>query len=292
MSRNSPQLPSSSSPLLPSVFSHDDQPAAPEAAGESEQSHHLAQSPSSHPRSGSVPSVQVSPALRDDLEYIPPGDEDDSLLPPPNFQPFFSLIEDTATGEHHHPSIFYVFADDDPDIITAASRRALEPSRRKSQARTRTHSASSEIAVNEGDDDDEEEDDGGPLPPPRPGTKERFVILDLATSGDAVTSAQSLAPEWAITDANVCGAPTFADDASPGDGGLMLKVAGQGIPVKDSKGGRKRVERTMEEARLAHGGDMIGAMRGVLKGLEKQFDELERVVGDERDESTLIEEQD
>src|ERR1700760_4366986 len=58
-----------------------------------------------------------------DAPYIEPSAT--TLLPPANFNPFFTLIEDAATGEHYHPSIHYIFADDDPILLTAASMRAL-----------------------------------------------------------------------------------------------------------------------------------------------------------------------
>src|SRR5262245_61573606 len=33
-------------------------------------------------------------------DYVEPDPE--SLLPPPNFSPFFTLVEDATTGEYHH----------------------------------------------------------------------------------------------------------------------------------------------------------------------------------------------
>ena len=65
-----------------------------------------------------------APEDDDDVPYPEPSFEQ-PLLPPPNFRPFFTLIEDTTSGEHYHPYTHYVFADDDPTIITAASMRGL-----------------------------------------------------------------------------------------------------------------------------------------------------------------------
>ncbi|KAJ4383922.1 hypothetical protein N0V86_000765 [Didymella sp. IMI 355093] len=63
-------------------------------------------------------------AADDDIPYPEPSSEQ-TLLPPPNFRPFFALVEDSTSGEHYHPYVHYVFADDDPVIVTAASMRGM-----------------------------------------------------------------------------------------------------------------------------------------------------------------------
>src|SRR5690242_4545073 len=56
--------------------------------------------------------------------------EDVGLLQQHNFQPFFTLIEDSTTREHFHPTVHYIFADDDADIITEAALRSIEQNER------------------------------------------------------------------------------------------------------------------------------------------------------------------
>ena len=46
--------------------------------------------------------------------YSEPAVEE--VPPPPDFKPFFTLIEDPETGDHHHPTVHYIFSDDDPEI--------------------------------------------------------------------------------------------------------------------------------------------------------------------------------
>ena len=47
----------------------------------------------------------------DDYPLIPEAD-DDVLLPPPDFRPFFSVVTNPQETESVHPSVYYVFADD------------------------------------------------------------------------------------------------------------------------------------------------------------------------------------
>lgn len=45
---------------------------------------------------------------------------DQSIIAPPELRPYFTLVEDTATGEHTHPIVHYIFSDDDPDTVTSS----------------------------------------------------------------------------------------------------------------------------------------------------------------------------
>lgn len=89
----------------------------------------------------------------------------------PRFQPFFTLIEDARTAEYHHPTVHYIFSDDDTDIVTEAALRSLE-------AQQVAHSGVKKDHTQRQDDLDE----GGQsalLPPPIPGVRENYLVLDV-----------------------------------------------------------------------------------------------------------------
>lgn len=89
----------------------------------------------------------------------------------PRFQPFFTLIEDAHTAEYHHPTVHYIFSDDDTDIVTEAALRSLE-------AQQAAHSGVKKDHTQRQD----ELDEGGQsalLPPPIPGVRENYIVLDV-----------------------------------------------------------------------------------------------------------------
>ncbi|KAJ5734019.1 hypothetical protein N7493_002805 [Penicillium malachiteum] len=88
------------------------------------------------------------------------------------FQPFFTLIEDTQLGEYHHPTVHYIFSDDDTDIITAAALRSLE-----TQQDALSNSKKEELHIEEHDTPDQEK--SSLLPPPIPGVRENYLVLDV-----------------------------------------------------------------------------------------------------------------
>jgi len=120
----------------------------------------------------------------------------EELLPPPDFKPFFTLVENPETGEHHHPSVHYVFYDDDQDILTDATLHAIDQ------------------GANSG------EEAGG---------EERIVLLDMAPDGKTVESATSLSPKWQALKATVGQAPSWGDSSDSANKGLMLKISGQEV---------------------------------------------------------------
>ncbi|GAB7353709.1 hypothetical protein MBLNU459_g4112t1 [Dothideomycetes sp. NU459] len=82
-----------------------------------------------------IPHIPVwdHPRYQDDIDITDALDEPsypdaplDELLPPPDFRPFFTLIEDPESGEHIHPAVHYIFSDDDPDFVTSAILEGLE----------------------------------------------------------------------------------------------------------------------------------------------------------------------
>ena len=175
----------------------------------------------------------------------------------------FTLISDAVTGEIYHPSTYYVFADDDaaPDALSTAALHALET--HNSQART---SRSEQITAAEVD------------------VEERYLIVDLASDGAAVTAAQSLAPRWAVTDAKLSPAPMFGGGDNGYEGGsMMLMVEGVSNDRETSPGGGNggnavHAHNMLNEARQKCGGSITAAMGDILASANSGLAVLEKVV--------------
>ncbi|KAF2254842.1 hypothetical protein BU26DRAFT_146308 [Trematosphaeria pertusa] len=215
----------------------------------------------------------------DEIPYPEPTSEQ-ALLPPPNFKPFFTIVEDPTTGEHYHPYVHYVFADDDPVIVTAAAMRSLGLDDTK-------YLPQPEGDVREHIDEDEEEQEQepaveSPLPPPIPGYRERFLIVDIGADGHTIAGAQSMSPDWQVTNATVRTAPSFEEGAP--DSGYMLKIEGIEVPGK-SKGKAKGQpgENKLKEARDRSQGDVFGALDGLLKGVEGSLEVAGKIAGRQDD---------
>lgn len=97
--------------------------------------------------------------------------------PDPDFKPFFTLIEDQNSGDYHHPTVHYIFSDDDPDFITEASLRALQGDGHISPGQNVQGSN-----IEEGSETERGLHKPSFLPPPLPGVKERYLILDVEQS--------------------------------------------------------------------------------------------------------------
>ncbi|KAF2021817.1 hypothetical protein BU24DRAFT_336040, partial [Aaosphaeria arxii CBS 175.79] len=273
--------------------------------------HHFDDPPSAQ-ADDSPPPEESQPTQHDD-PLDPPYHEDDGeipypepdshqmLLPPQNFNPFFTLIEDTTTGEHYHPYVHYVFADDDPVIMTAAAMRSLglddtkylpETSpesgehEEQEEQRRRRQQQSEQDPSQAGDDEDDDERDRvhdsphveSPLPPPIPGVKERYIVVDVGADGHEILDAQSLSSEWQITSANVRTAPSFDEEAP--DQGYMLRIEGVEIGGK-GKGKAKGEpgEGKLKDARDASQGDIFAALEGLIKGVEIGLDVAGKIRG-------------
>jgi hypothetical protein len=168
----------------------------------------------------------------DHVDYpIPDPDEDAdaSLLPPPNFQPLFTLISDPVTNETVHPEVYYVFSDDADnereghDVATVAALRALDQTAQKVKQR---HSHLSATAVPAADSDSD--------------VDERYVILDLEPNHDGaglglkVKSVTSLSPSWAVASATLRTAPSFEDEPEADAEALMVLL--EGVELRESDG--------------------------------------------------------
>ena len=139
-----------------------------------------------------VQSTYEHQVTHEDAPYPDVSPED--LLHPPDFRPFFTLVEDPETGENHHPSIHYIFSDDDADFLTSALI------------------------------------DNHSLHTDHPQTSldaERLILLDVAADGKSISNAQSLSPDWQVAMAAVTQAPSWNEtDQNKREGCLMLTISG------------------------------------------------------------------
>ncbi|KAF2192290.1 hypothetical protein K469DRAFT_554134 [Zopfia rhizophila CBS 207.26] len=243
------------------------------------------------PRSPQLPHFEDPPEERAEdhqAERNPPDAEDEdeipypettseqTLLPPPNFNPFFTIIEDSTTGEHYHPYVHYVFADDDPVIVTAAAMRSLGLDDTQYLPRNTPEQENGQELGDRAEDKEGQAE--SPLPPPIPGVKERYLIIDVAADGQTILDAQSLSSEWQITGNNVRPAPSF--DEEPGDQGMMLRIEGVEVPTKNKgKGKGNPGGERLAEAKEKAGGDVFGAMDGLVKGVEGRLEIAGKITG-------------
>ncbi|KAL1994453.1 hypothetical protein VTN49DRAFT_1923 [Thermomyces lanuginosus] len=209
------------------------------------------------------------------------------------FRPFFTLIEDAHSSDYHHPTVHYIFSDDDPEILTEASMRALGIG----------DAAPLPPRGEPGDSEGGNKQPATFLPPPVPGVKERYIILDVeptstgvpegqfATSagtgttqmssspaqqkqqqanlGYRIMSAHSLSSDWQVLDAHLSPAPTFdtpqnADDASGGT--LMLRIEGTSCFPRD-------IHTTAKD-----NNDPSQTLEEMMEQFEKRMGELRRVI--------------
>lgn len=233
-----------------------------------------------NPQSSSRPSLLPSPLARNSPDpqpiqatsasiYSPEPEHSTSAYPPPvqkpevqeqegsvatpSFNPLFTFISDSTTGEFHHPSTYYVFADDESaaDAIGTAALHSLD---------TYVHDPHSDRAREDLE------------------IEERYVILDFTTDGAGIISAQSLAPRWAVTGAKIAAAPMFGDSAEgDGSGGVMVVVEGVSSATGTKGQGHDR-QAMFQELRVKCGDSVTGAMSEILAGVNKGIDMLEKVV--------------
>ncbi|KAI9861352.1 MAG: hypothetical protein M1830_006204, partial [Pleopsidium flavum] len=180
----------------------------------------------------SSPHSPVPSLLPSALPKDAPANLKDTHLPPnnakPHFTPFFTLIEDAHTTEHHHPTVHYIFSDDDTDLITEAALRTLEPASSSSTTTTTsTHQDPYNANAENSENAENEPEKHSALPPRRRGVTERYLLLDLSASGDAVISAHSLTADWQVLNVDVSNAPTWDAEGATDDersAGLMLRI--------------------------------------------------------------------
>ncbi|KAJ5496191.1 hypothetical protein N7463_008178 [Penicillium fimorum] len=123
-----------------------------------------------------------------------PEEGSEQPLSHPAFEPFFTLIEDAHTSDYHHPTVHYIFSDDDTDIVTeaalrslAAQQEALSDSKKDQIAETQAFNLQDEIK----DPSDPDPAKTTLLPPPIPGVRENYIILDVEPSSHTPGTAQT-----------------------------------------------------------------------------------------------------
>jgi hypothetical protein len=108
--------------------------------------------------------------------------------------------------------------------------------------------------------------------------KEHYLIVDLGADGRTIVNAQSLSPEWQITDSSIRTAPSF-DESSP-DQGYMLRVEGIEIPSKNKgKGKGQAGDDKLNEARDKSQGDLFGALDSLVEDVETGLKTASKIVG-------------
>ena len=208
------------------------------------------------------------------LKSIENYGEDLPDLQPSITSPYFTLIEDTTTGEHYHPSVHYIFEDDEPDLLLAASTRALGSNQEY-------HSPS----VNKSE---REEYESALLPVPTLGTEEKYIIVNMASDGYTVKSAHSLSPSWQISNANVGEAPTWNEDTSGTQGkGLMLGIRGSGLPMQNDKDD-KDGEALLKDALTTNEVPLMAAIELLSNEFNKGQAVINTVIGTERETELSI----
>ncbi|KAI9825820.1 MAG: hypothetical protein M1832_000760 [Thelocarpon impressellum] len=207
-----------------------------------------------HPQASPQASPKVAP------EDGPPGTEEapqdieQSIRPP--FAPFFTLVEDGLTQAHHHPAVHYLFSDDDPEILTQAALRALSP---RSEPPSVSSSALRRSGADAADADASTET-SLTIPSRSRGDREanqapreRYLVVDVAPSGDTITAARSLTADWQVLSVDVSSAPTWEGNggegapARGGDSGLMLKIEGTGPPSTTEDGSKADGQEDLHE---------------------------------------------
>ena len=163
---------------------------------------------------------------------------------PPDFRPFFTLIEDPTTGEHHHPSIHYIFSDDDPDFLTSAIVNS-QPLQGEQAGSTRN--------------------------------QERLVLLDISPDGKTIRDAQSLSPDWQVASTTISQAPSWNEtDQSKRDGSLMLTMSG-------IEGQRKNLDDNTERMEHVVAGyqDRLAVLDKLIKRDVVDSPEMREIVDDQ-----------
>lgn len=270
-----------------------------------------------------------NPQQHDDHQVAPerpfedaePGyndDQDSKPKPiPTNFKPFFTLIEDANSSDYHHPTVHYIFSDDDAELMTEASLRVLEAGQHdatslppRNDSEERLDSTDQQLSLKL------DNDRPSLLPPPIPGVKERFIVLDVEQSATAIgnpssapdallagtsagtgttvvssspaqrqqqqpcgyriVSAHSLTPDWQVLDASLSPAPTF--DTPTGDQASVTNTL------------MLRIEGTGGYARdIPIGKDKEGpqTLEEMMEQFDKRMAELRRVIETSGDHSPL-----
>ena len=272
--------------------------------------------PAAHPSASSPPTEQPASPSADQKAHDSQTTDDPAA--PSHFAPFFTILEDSASGEHHHPHVHYVFSDDSDlqtDTLTNALLQSLDPEGdHEVTPRPAADPGSASSTHKEGGEGSGGEEQGNPHT--RRGThlhhrarrrnegdtkqRERHLILDVSSTGQSIVSAKSLSPEWQISGTEVVNAPTFADHGDEGavdeeeeeeEAKMMLKIFGTVSAAEDGEEGieeeriirsAKRGVGTGKNSQETENEDLVKAMQGLTEKLRRDFEGLRRWVPPEQ----------
>ncbi|EED19105.1 anaphase promoting complex subunit Apc11, putative [Talaromyces stipitatus ATCC 10500] len=144
------------------------------------------------------------------------GPKENRPKPAPNFKPFFTLIEDANSSDYHHPTVHYIFSDDDAELMTEASLRVLETGSHATSPLP-LHTNDNEDALGSGANQQHSSDIDRPslLPPPIPGVKERFIVLDVEQSSNTAIGNPSSAPDALVGTSAGTGTTVVSSSSAP-----------------------------------------------------------------------------
>jgi hypothetical protein len=139
---------------------------------------------------------------------------DNRPKPAPNFKPFFTLIEDANSSDYHHPTVHYIFSDDDAELMTEASLRVLETNHPDHATSPRNDGEEGLESADQQSSHHLDNDRPSLLPPPIPGVKERFIVLDVEQTSATAIGNPSSAPD-ALLAGTSAGTGTTVVSTSP-----------------------------------------------------------------------------
>ena len=199
-----------------------------------------------------------------------PQSADDQLIAPSDFRPsftnpYFCVIEDTASGEQYHPTVHYIFEDDEPDLLIAASVRTL--------------GGREEYQPPLAEKSDKEAYEMSLLPETAPGLEERYIVLNMASDGHTVESAHSLSSNWQISNVDVSAAPTWDEDTTnTEDESLLVGIRGTDVLTNvdnDDKGGERLLQETLSKSNARP----LSGIEILLESFERGQNAIDAVIG-------------
>ena len=163
------------------------------------------------------------------------------------------MVHNVISGERWHPHVHYIFSDDSDEMLTNAVLRTLEGQLHDIACETPAAHSSTTL-------------------------KERYIILDLDATGQKVTSAQSLSPDWQISETLLTTAPTFSNTSTATSRtGMMLQIRGaQGLPAAIAGADHSAV--MLERAKVQSKHDIHDAMLNLSEKLQHDLDSTQALM--------------
>lgn len=169
------------------------------------------------------------------------------------------MVHNESSGERWHPHVHYIFSDDSDEMLTNAVLRTLDGQHERMPGEV--------TAAND-----------NPVAHSCTTLKDRYIILDLDTTGQQVTSAQSLSPDWQVSETLLTTAPTFSSTSSASNNaGMMLQIRGaQGLPA--GIGGAEQSAVVLEKAKVQSKHDIHDAMLNLAEKFQHDLDSVQALM--------------